>query len=139
MLEHTFSIIKPDAVKRGLEIEIQKMLQDHGLKIIAQKRMTIDKLTAEKFYQEHREKSFFNAMIENICAGEVIVQVLEGVNAIKKNREVMGATNPSDAAEGTIRKAFGINIDFNSVHGSDSVESAAREIEIFFEKSELAA
>lgn len=132
-IQRTFSMIKPDATKReGVAEQIQKILEKNNLKIIEQKTITLTKEVAEHFYAEHKERSFFNNMIKNICSGEVIVQILEGENAILKNREIMGATNPKDAKEGTIRNLFGIDIDFNSVHGSDSEISAKRELEIFF-------
>lgn len=136
-MELTFSIIKPDAVKRNLVPEIQEIFENNGLKIAKQKRILITEDLAKHFYAEHKEKPFFNAMIKNICAGEAVVQILKGENAVMFNRKIMGATNPADAAEGTIRNLYGIDIDFNSVHGSDSKESAERELKIFFTQDEI--
>ncbi|MFO1129967.1 MAG: nucleoside-diphosphate kinase [Rickettsiales bacterium] len=132
-IQRTFSMIKPDATKReGVVEQIQAILEANGLKIIEQRKIRLTEEVATEFYAEHKERSFFPDMIKNICSGDVIVQILEGENAVLKNREIMGATNPAAAAEGTIRKMFGLNIDYNSIHGSDSAESAARELAMFF-------
>ncbi|GLQ07560.1 nucleoside-diphosphate kinase [Sneathiella chinensis] len=136
-IERTFSIIKPDATRRNLTGKVNAMLEDAGLRIVAQKRIRMTRENAETFYAVHKERPFFGELVEFMTSGPVVVQVLEGENAIAKNREVMGATNPEEAAEGTIRKTFAENIEANSVHGSDSAENAAIEIAYFFAGSEL--
>jgi len=136
-LERTFSIIKPDATRRNLTGKINAMLEDAGLRIVAQKRAQLTRAQAEGFYAVHRERPFFNDLVEFMISGPVVLQVLEGENAVLKNREVMGATNPKDAAEGTIRKTFAESIEANSVHGSDSLENAAIEIAYFFAQTEI--
>jgi len=136
-LERTFSIIKPDATRRNLTGKINAMLEDAGLRIVAQKRAQLTRAQAEGFYAVHRERPFFNDLVEFMISGPVVLQVLEGENAVLKNREVMGATNPKDAAEGTIRKTFADSIEANSVHGSDSQENAAIEIAYFFAQTEI--
>ena len=136
-LEQTFSIIKPDATLRNLTGKINAIFEENGLKIVGQKRIRISTEMAQEFYGEHKERPFFGELVDFITSAPVVVQVLEGENAIAKNREIMGATNPEEAAEGTIRKLFAENIGRNSVHGSDSPESAAREIALFFGKDEI--
>lgn len=136
-VQNTFSIIKPDATKRNLTGKIITKFEDAGLRIVASKRIKMTKAQAEGFYGEHSERPFFGELVEFMMSEPVVVQVLEGDDAIAKNREVMGATNPSDADEGTIRKEFALSIGENSVHGSDSPESAAREIKFFFSDDEL--
>jgi len=136
-LERTFSIIKPDATRRNLTGKINAMLEDAGLRIVAQKRVQLTREQAEGFYAVHRERPFFNDLVEFMISGPVVLQVLEGENAVLKNREVMGATNPKDAAEGTIRKTFAESIEANSIHGSDSPENAAIEIAYFFAQTEI--
>ena len=131
-IEQTLSIIKPDATKRNLTGKINSKLEESGLKIIAQKRILLSKTQAEDFYKVHQERPFYNDLVKFMISGPVVVQVLEGENAVSKNREVMGATNPEEADDGTIRKEFGISIDKNSVHGSDSKENAQKEINFFF-------
>lgn len=135
--EQTFSIIKPDATRRNLTGKINAMLEDAGLRIVAQKRIHMSQAQAESFYGVHRERPFFGSLVEFMTSGPVVVQVLEGENAVLKNREVMGATNPEQADEGTIRKAFAESIEANSVHGSDSPENAAIEIAYFFSGTEI--
>ncbi|MBN36696.1 MAG: nucleoside-diphosphate kinase [Rhodospirillaceae bacterium] len=137
MTERTFSIIKPDATRRNLTGKINAMLEDAGLCIVGQKRIHMTQNQAETFYAVHKERPFFGSLVEFMTSGPVVVQVLEGDNAVLKNREVMGATNPADADEGTIRKAFAESIEANSVHGSDSPENAAIEIAYFFAGSEI--
>ncbi|MBC6440354.1 MAG: nucleoside-diphosphate kinase [Rhodospirillales bacterium] len=137
MGERTFSIIKPDATRRNLTGKINAMLEDAGLRIVAQKRIHMTQENAETFYAVHKERPFFGSLVAFMTSGPVVVQVLEGDNAVAKNREVMGATNPADAADGTIRKAFAESIEANSVHGSDSPENAAIEIAYFFSGSEV--
>lgn len=136
-LERTFSIIKPDATRRNLTGKIIARLEDAGLRVVAQKRVQMTKAQAETFYGVHAERPFFNDLVSFMTSGPVVVQVLEGENAVAKNREVMGATNPADAADGTIRKDFAESIEANSVHGSDSVENAAIEIAYFFSGTEI--
>ena len=131
-LEQTLSIIKPDAVERNLENEIKKMFIDKGFKIINEKKIKIEKPEAEKFYKVHETKPFYNDLCAYLSSGPIVVMILEKENAVMGNRELMGATNPTDAEEGTIRKKYGISIDKNSVHGSDSVENAKIEIDFFF-------
>ena len=133
----TFSIIKPDATRRNLTGAVTKMLEDSGLRVIASKRIHMSRAQAEGFYAVHKERPFFGELCDFMTSGPVVVQVLEGDDAVKRNREVMGATNPADAAEGTIRKVFAEGIEANSVHGSDSDENAAIEIAFFFEPEEI--
>ncbi|NCC25828.1 MAG: nucleoside-diphosphate kinase [Deltaproteobacteria bacterium] len=137
MIEQTFSIIKPDAVERNLQGAILKMIQDAGLTIKAMKMVWMSKKQAEGFYAVHRERPFFGSLTEYMCSGPVVVSVLEGENAIAKYRELMGATNPAQAAEGTIRKLYALDIERNSCHGSDAPETAAVEIPYFFSRLEL--
>ena len=136
-MSRTFSIIKPDATKRNITGSINKIIEDNELVIIAQKRIKLSREQAEGFYSIHKEKSFFNDLIEYMTSGPVIVQVLEGENAVEKYRGIMGATNPENAEDGTIRKKYGLNIQENSVHGSDSVENAKIEINFFFNESDI--
>ena len=136
-VERTLSIIKPDATKRDLTGLINAKFENAGLKIIAQKRLQLTKSMAEKFYEIHKDRPFFNDLVDFMISGPVVVQVLEGNNAVKLNRDVMGATNPDDAEEGTIRKEFAESIEANSVHGSDSLENAQNEISFFFANIEL--
>ena len=136
-LERTFSIIKPDATRRNLTGRINAKLEEAGLKIVAQKRIRMTRENAETFYAVHKERPFFGELCDFMVSGPVVVQVLEGENAIAKNREVMGATNPADADEGTIRKEFAESIEANSVHGSDSQANAAIEIAYFFSGAEI--
>ncbi len=136
-LERTFSIIKPDATRRNLTGKINAMLEDAGLRIVAQKRIRMTQEQAETFYGVHKERSFFPDLVKFMTSGPVVVQVLEGENAILKNREVMGATNPANADEGTIRKMYGESVEANSAHGSDSPENAAIEIAYFFAGKEI--
>ena len=131
-IEKTLSIIKPDAVERNLENEIKEIFKNKGFKILKDKKIQIEKTEAEKFYQVHQTKPFYNDLCEYLSSGPIVVMVLEKENAVIANRELMGATNPKDAKEGTIRKKFGISIDKNSVHGSDSVDNAKIEINFFF-------
>jgi nucleoside-diphosphate kinase len=130
--EQTLSIIKPDAVERNLEAEIKEMFQDKGFKIVKDKKIQITKSEAEQFYKVHETKPFYSDLCAYLSSGPIVVMVLEKENAVLGNRELMGATNPKDAEEGTIRKKYGISIDKNSVHGSDSVENAKIEIDFFF-------
>ena len=131
-LEKTLSIIKPDAVERNLENEIKEMFKSKGFRILKEKKIQIEKSEAEKFYKVHETKPFYNDLCAYLSSGPIVVMVLEKDNAVLGNRELMGATNPKDAEEGTIRKKYGISIDKNSVHGSDSVENAKIEIDFFF-------
>ena len=136
-LERTFSIIKPDATRRNLTGKINAKFEDAGLRIVAQKRIHMTKSQAGKFYEVHAERPFYDELCEFMSSAPVVVQVLEGEGAISKNREIMGATNPADAADGTIRKDFAESIEANSVHGSDSPENAAIEIGYFFAGCEI--
>ena len=131
-IEQTLSIIKPDAVERNLDNEIKEIFQKKGFSIKKEKKILIEKAEAEKFYKVHEAKPFFNDLCEYLSSGPIVVMVLEKENAVIENRKLMGATNPKEADEGTIRKKFGISIDKNSVHGSDSVENAKIEIDFFF-------
>ncbi|KHK91813.1 nucleoside-diphosphate kinase [Novosphingobium malaysiense] len=133
----TFSIIKPDATKRNLTGAVTKMLEEAGLRVVASKRIQMTKDQAEGFYAVHKERPFFNDLVSFMISGPVVVQVLEGEDAVKRNRDVMGATNPADAADGTIRKTYAESIEANSVHGSDSEENAAIEIAYFFKPEEI--
>ena len=130
--EQTLSIIKPDAVERNLDNEIKEMFKNKGFSIVKEKKIQIEKPEAEKFYKVHETKPFYNDLCTYLSSGPIVVMVLEKENSVLANRELMGATNPSDAEEGTIRKKYGISIDKNSVHGSDSVENAKIEIDFFF-------
>jgi nucleoside-diphosphate kinase len=131
-IEQTLSIIKPDAVERNLDNEIKEMFANKGFKIVKDKKIQIAKAEAEQFYKVHETKPFYNDLCIYLSSGPIVVMVLEKENAVLGNRELMGATNPEDAVEGTIRKKYGISIDKNSVHGSDSVENAKIEIDFFF-------
>ena len=131
-VEQTLSIIKPDAVERNLENDIKEIFKSKGFEIVKEKKILIEKSEAEKFYKVHETKPFYNDLCAYLSSGPIVVMVLEKNNAVIGNRELMGATNPNDADEGTIRKKFGISIDKNSVHGSDSVENAKIEIDFFF-------
>ncbi len=131
-LEQTLSIIKPDAVERNLDAEIKEFFKNKGFLILKEKKIQIDKSEAEKFYKVHETKPFYNDLCNYLSSGPIVVMVLQKENAVKVNRELMGATNPKDAEEGTIRKKYGISIDKNSVHGSDSIDNAKMEIDFFF-------
>ena len=132
-IEQTLSIIKPDAVERNLVSEIKRMFTSNGFKILKEKKIQIEKSEAEKFYKVHETKPFYNDLCDYLSSGPIVVMVLQKDSAVKENRELMGATNPKDAENGTIRKKYGISIDKNSVHGSDSLENAKIEINFFFE------
>jgi len=136
-IECTLSIIKPDATRRNLTGKVNARLEEAGLRIVAQKRLWLTRKQAEQFYAVHKERPFFNSLCEFMTSGPVVPQVLEGENAVAKNREVMGATNPANAAPGTIRKDFAESIEANSVHGSDSADNAKIEIAFFFSELEL--
>ena len=136
-MDITFSIIKPDATKRNITGSINKVIEDNGLRIIAQKRIHLNISQAEEFYAIHKEKPFFRDLIEYMTSEPVIVQVLSGDNSVEKYRKIMGATNPENAEEGTIRKLFALNVQENSVHGSDSYENAKKEINYFFKPEEI--
>jgi nucleoside-diphosphate kinase len=136
-VERTLSIIKPDATKRNLTGAINAVIEEAGLRIIAQKRIWLSEGQAEGFYAVHKERPFFRDLVNFMISGPVVVQVLEADNAVAKYRDVMGATNPANAADGTIRKRFAASIEANSVHGSDSAENAAREIDFFFNDQEI--
>ena len=131
-IEQTLSIIKPDAVERNLENEIKEIFKKQGFSILKEKKIQIEKSEAEKFYKVHETKPFYNDLCDYLSSGPIVVMLLEKENAVLENRKLMGATNPKDADEGTIRKKYGISIDKNSVHGSDSVENANIEIDFFF-------
>ena len=131
-IEQTLSIIKPDAVERNVDGQIKEIFKTNGFTIVQEKKIQIEKQEAEKFYKVHETKSFYNDLCSYLSSGPIVVMILEKENAIMANRELMGSTNPKDAAEGTIRKKFGISIDKNSVHGSDSAENAKIEIDFFF-------
>ena len=131
-LEQTLSIIKPDAVERNLDNEIKEMFKNKGFKILKEKKIQIEKFEAEKFYKVHETKPFYNDLCSYLASGPIVVMILEKENAVLANRDLMGATNPKDAADGTIRKKYGISIDKNSVHGSDSIDNAKIEIDFFF-------
>ncbi len=131
-MEQTLSIIKPDAVERGLVGEIKKIFVNNNLKIVNEKKLHINKDEAAEFYKVHQSKPFYEQLCNYLSSGPIFVMILEGENAISVNRKIMGATNPKDASEGTIRKLYGISIDKNSVHGSDSLENAKKEIKFFF-------
>lgn len=136
-IERTFSILKPDATARSLTGEINSVIEGAGLKIIAQKRIRMSQEQAEGFYGVHKERPFFKDLVKFMTSGPVVVQVLEGENAVAKYREIMGATNPYNAAPGTIRRRYASNIEANTVHGSDSLENAATEIAFFFTDGEI--
>ena len=131
-MEQTLSIIKPDAVERNLENEIKEIFKNKGFSIIKEKKIQVEKVEAEKFYKVHETKPFYNDLCTYLSSGPIVVMILEKENAVSANRDLMGATNPKDAADGTIRKQYGISIDKNSVHGSDSIENAKIEIDFFF-------
>ncbi len=137
MTERTFSIIKPDATRRNITGKINAMIEDAGLRIVAQRRVKLSEDQARKFYAVHAERPFYGELVAQMTAEPVVVQVLEGDNAVARYREVMGATNPEQAAEGTIRKAFALSIGENSVHGSDAPETAAQEIRYWFSDTEI--
>ena len=137
--QRTLSIIKPDAVKRNITGKIIQKFEDGGLSIIAQKRMLLTKEQAEAFYSVHKERPFYNDLVSFMTSGPVVVQVLEGDNAIQRNRDIMGATNPEEADSGTIRAEYALSIEANSVHGSDSEDNAVIEISFFFDPSEINA
>tara|TARA_B110000914_G_scaffold171177_1_gene151874 strand:- start:45 stop:458 length:414 start_codon:yes stop_codon:yes gene_type:complete len=132
MTEQTLSIVKPDAVERNLENEIKVFFNGNGLKVIKNKKVKISKEEASEFYKVHQTKPFYNDLCNYLSSGPIVVMILEGENAVLKNRELMGATDPKNAADGTLRKLYGISIDKNSVHGSDSVDNAKQEINFFF-------
>lgn len=136
-LTRTFSIIKPDATRRNLTGGVTKLLEEAGLRVVASKRLQLTKEQAEGFYAVHAERPFFNDLVSFMISGPVVVQVLEGEDAVKRNRDVMGATNPENADEGTIRKTYAESIEANTVHGSDSEENAAIEIAYFFKPEEI--
>ena len=138
-IQKTLSIIKPDACKRNLTGKINAKFEEAGLKIVAQKRLILTKAQAEKFYEIHKERPFFGELVSSMTSGAVVAQVLEGENAVLKNREIMGATNPKEANDGTIRKEFALSIGENSVHGSDSEENAKSEVAFFFSGLEICA
>jgi nucleoside-diphosphate kinase len=137
MTERTFSIIKPDATRRNLTGKVNAVIEDAGLRIVAQKRIRMSRAQAEKFYEVHKERPFFGELVEFMTSAPVVVQVLEGDNAVARYREVMGATNPAQAADGTIRKLYAESVGENSVHGSDSLENARIEIAQFFADDEI--
>ena len=136
-MQRTFSIIKPDATRRNLTGAINSKIEASGLRIIAQKRIHMSDRQAREFYAVHAERPFYNDLVKFMISGPVVVQVLEGENAVSKNREIMGATNPDEADDGTIRKEFALSLEANSVHGSDSLENAKIEISFFFSQIEL--
>lgn len=136
-IERTLSIIKPDATRRNITGKIIDRLEEAGLRIVAQRRVKLSRQDAEAFYDVHKERPFYDSLCSFMTSGPVVVQVLEGENAIEKNREVMGATNPADAAPGTIRADFAESLEANSVHGSDAADTAAREIAFFFKGGEI--
>ena len=137
MTERTFSIIKPDATRRNLTGKVNAVIEDAGLRIVAQKRIRMSRGQAEKFYEVHKERPFFGELVDFMTSAPVVVQVLEGDNAVARYREVMGATNPAQAADGTIRKLYAENVGENSVHGSDSLDNAKIEIAQFFTEAEI--
>jgi nucleoside-diphosphate kinase len=137
MTERTFSILKPDATKRNLTGKINAVIEESGLRIVAQRRIRMTQEEAEDFYDVHRERPFYGELVEFMTSAPVVVQVLEGENAVARYREVMGATNPAQAADGTIRKLFALSVGENSVHGSDSVDNAKIEIAQFFDESDI--
>ena len=135
--ERTFSIIKPDAVERNKIGEITAMLENAGLRVVASKRLKLDQAKASQFYEVHKERPFFQSLCDFMSSGPIVVQVLEGEDAVKRNREIMGATNPEEAADGTIRKKYALSLEKNSVHGSDSLENAKIEISHFFSEEDI--
>ena len=135
--ERTFSIIKPDAVERNKIGEITAMLENAGLRVVASKRLKLDQAKASQFYEVHKERPFFQSLCDFMCSGPIVVQVLEGEDAVKRNREIMGATNPEEAADGTIRKKYALSLEKNSVHGSDSLENAKIEMSHFFSEEDI--
>jgi len=137
MKQQTLSIIKPDATKRNITGKINNKFEEAGLKIIAQKRIKLTKEQAKAFYYIHKDRPFFESLVDFMTSAPIVIQVLEGENAVTKNREIMGATNPEEAREDTIRKEFAENIEANSVHGSDSIENAKKEIAFFFSECEI--
>ena len=137
MTQRTFSILKPDATRRNITGKINAVIEDAGLRIVAQRRIRMTRAQAETFYGVHKERPFFGELVDTMTSAPVVVQVLEGENAVPRYREVMGATNPENAAEGTIRKLFALNVGENSVHGSDSDENAALEIAQFFTEADI--
>ena len=137
MAERTFSIIKPDATERNLTGKVNAVIEDAGLRIVAQKRIRMSRAQAEKFYEIHKERPFYGELVEFMTSGPVVIQVLEGDNAVARYREAMGATNPAQAADGTIRKLYARSVGENSVHGSDSAENAALEIAQFFGDADI--
>lgn len=137
MTERTFSIIKPDATRRNLTGKVNAVIEDAGLRIVAQRRIKMSKAQAEKFYEVHKERPFYGELVDFMTSAPVVVQVLEGENAVARYREVMGATNPAQAAEGTIRKLYAESVGENSVHGSDSLENAKIEIAQFFTDADI--
>ena len=139
MTERTFSIIKPDATARNLTGKINAVIEDAGLRIVAQRRIRMSRAQAEAFYEVHKERPFYGELVDFMISGPVVVQVLEGPNAVARHREVMGATNPAQAADGTIRKLYAVSVGENSVHGSDSPENAAAEIAQFFNETDIHA
>ena len=139
MTDRTFSILKPDATRRNLTGKVNAMIEDAGLRIVGQRRIRMTRQQAETFYEIHKERPFFGELVDFMTSGPVVVQVLEGEGAVKRYRDVMGATNPKDAAEGTIRKAFSESVGENTVHGSDSDENAKAEIAQFFQDADIAA
>lgn len=136
-IERTLSIIKPDATERNLTGKVNAVFEENGLRIVAQKRIRLSEAQAGEFYGVHKERPFYGELVAFMQSGPVVVQVLEGEDAVAKHREVMGATNPAEAADGTVRKMFAESIDRNSVHGSDSLENAANEIKFFFSDDEI--
>ena len=136
-LERTFSIIKPDAVERNKIGEITAMLESAGLRIVASKRIQLNHDKAAEFYAVHSDKPFYKSLCDVMCSGPIVVQVLEGDNAVQRNRDIMGATNPEEASDGTIRKEFALSLEKNSVHGSDSLENAEIEINHFFTQEDI--
>lgn len=138
-MERTLSILKPDATERNLTGAINKMFEEAGFRIVGQRRLRLSRQQAEQFYIVHKERPFYGELVDYMVSGPVVVQVLEADNAVQKNRDLMGATNPANAAEGTIRKTFAESIERNTVHGSDSLENAKTEIDFFFKEQEIAA
>ena len=136
-MQKTFSIIKPDATKRNITGSINNLIENSGLRIVGQKRIYLTIIQAKEFYEVHKDRPFYNDLIEYMTSQPVVVQVLQGVNAVSKYREIMGATNPDEAETGTIRQIHGLNIQENSVHGSDSEENAKTEIEFFFSEDDI--
>lgn len=137
MTQRTFSIIKPDATRRNLTGKINAVIEGAGLRIVAQRRILMTEAQARRFYEVHKDRPFYGELVQTMTSAPVVVQVLEGDNAVARHREVMGATNPEQAAEGTIRKLFALNVGENSVHGSDSLENAAIEIAQFFSEADI--